>query len=95
MTEHWAVVPEKTTEHWLQVRDPAGWYSAYVRWDGCIGFYRLYNNPLPEGAEAEQARWEEDDHDYLHICDLDDEIARLQALREAARQHFGPGWPHD
>ena len=71
----------------IQLDDPDGWYSAKVKFDGCVDFYRYHNWPkgkAPAGRE-EMA-------DYIHICDIDDTIARLQAIKKAAIQHFEE-WP--
>lgn len=86
----WKVVPEKTEDHWLEVVDPDGWYSAVVKWDGCVHFRRYHNIPLqdrPSGKEHMELE------DYLHMCDIDEEIERLQKLKEAALKHFGEDWP--
>ena len=34
----------------------------------------------------------ESDKDYIHICDVDDMIARLVKLKEMAKAHFGEDW---
>ena len=85
MAELW----EKTdsTPHRLVVQDPEKWYDADVRSDGCIDFTRYFNFPLD---------WPERDEDdvdcYIHICDIDDFIARLKALKQMAIEHFGDSW---
>jgi hypothetical protein len=72
----------KTVEHhWLDLEDPDGWYYASVKWDGCIHLYRCWNEPHSE-----------EERDYYHICDIDYEIERLQALKEEALKHFGRDW---
>lgn len=84
MTEPlWVVIPERTQPHWLEVIDPEGWCKASVKWDGCIHFDKFYNAPYPDG-----------EREYMHICDLDDLIKRLQALKLEAQKHFGDKWPH-
>ena len=72
-----------------------GWYWAQVRFDGCIHFYRAYNYPIPDDATDVP----DDDGpargfmtDYIHICDIDEEIDRLQRLKAAAIAHFGEDW---
>jgi len=92
MTTKWKILPEKTTETWLQVEDPEGWYGAIVKWDGCIHFDAYANVPIHErtGDPKEEHR---ELVDYIHICDIDDMIARLQDLREVAVSHFGEKWP--
>lgn len=74
-------------DHWIDLRDPEGWYTASVRWDGCIQLYRYWNYPHEPGVDRDG------DCDYSHICDIDDEISRLQALKAKAIEHFGEGWP--
>jgi hypothetical protein len=87
MPKYWEMAPEQGDEGVvLRLVDPEGWYEAYVKWDGCVDFMRLHNVPLPYTGEPTQGR------DYIHFCDLDEEIERLQALRELARLEFGEGW---
>lgn len=81
MERLWEINEEKTQDHWLEVQDPEGWRSAVVRFDGCIHYYRYYNEPFSKR-----------DVDYLHICSIDDEIERLTALRKEAIEFFGEDW---
>ena len=83
MSSFWRSTDE-TTEHILLLEDPEKWYDANVRFDGCINFRRFYNQPKGEA--------EEDDSDYIHICEIDGFIARLQELKELAKKHFGRDW---
>lgn len=56
--------------------------SMVVSWGGrgcCVHLHSYSNGAMP-GDEGR-----EDDVDYLHICDLDDFIEELQALRAAMR----------
>jgi hypothetical protein len=92
MAELWTVDKEKTQEHWLEVADPEGWYHAVVKWDGCIELERYFNIPATEDPERSDPAAEADCG--YHICDLDAEIARLQALKAEARKHFGEHWPY-
>jgi len=85
----WEIDSEKTKDHWLELKDPEGWYSAVVKWDGCIHLYRYFNSPM--GSEYHKETHDEN-IDYIHICDVDDMIARLVALKEKALGHFGDGW---
>lgn len=80
----WRTVSDKTNDAWLEVDDGEGWWSAFVKWDGCLEVTRYFNVPYGEGNE--------DNESTIHICDLDEFIARLEALRALARQHFGD-WP--
>jgi hypothetical protein len=66
--------------------DPDGWWEAGVRFDGCVHLRHYSNRPRTDPERRLE------DEDYIHICDLDDAIARLVALREAAQSHFGQ-WP--
>lgn len=85
MPEYWEVVPGGSDPSTLlSAKDPQGWRSAKVKRDGCIDYYRYFE--LPMGVDA---RNDEQESDYLHICDLDEEIARLQALRELISKRGG------
>jgi len=67
--------------------DPDNWYRAEVCWDGCIEFYRAFNSPLSSEKE-----YPEQLIDNIHICQIDDMIERLQALKKAAIEFFGEDW---
>lgn len=41
-----------------------------ARWDGCVDIYRFFNG---KGEE---------DQNHLHICDIDEMIAKLQRVRQ-------------
>ena len=83
----WVMVPEKTHEYWLEVKDPDGWYSASIKFDGCIHYHRYYNSPMDTPDR------DEEDVDYIHICDIDGEIERLRSLKLMALGFFGSKWP--
>lgn len=53
--------------------------DAAVKWDGCVNLWRTYDGPK--------------ERDYIHICDLDEYIEQLIALRDAAKAHFKDNWP--
>lgn len=80
---------KEARQHCLKLKDPEGWYTAAVKWDGCIHFNRYFNAPHKEG----ETRLEHETDDYLHICDIDDLIERLQALKAEAKKHYGEKWP--
>ena len=82
---YWNVVKEKTQDHWLELRDPEGWFSAVVKWDGCIHLYSYANISLNDRKDG----YEDTCDDYMHICDLDDFEKCLKELREQATKHFG------
>lgn len=82
----WEIDKEKTEDHWLEVNDPKGWYHAVVKWDGCVHLNRLHNVPLPITNKHPQLV------DYIHFCNLDEEIERLQNLRDKAKEFFGEDW---
>lgn len=54
------------------------WWYASVKWDGCIELIHRHNDPTG------------DDKDQMHICDIDDMIATLQALKAEAKKVLGP-----
>jgi hypothetical protein len=85
VSNEWQVSPEPDpVSEWLSIEDPDGWWEARVRRDGCFELYRGFNEPHSTDGE----NWEQ-----IHICDLDDLITRLQALKAMAQSHFGE-WPN-
>ena len=88
MSEHWKVIPEKTQDHWLEIEDPEGWYSAIARFDGCVHFYHYGNIPLSSSPDRKDSACCDD---YIHICDIDEMIERLQSLKKVAQEHFKGG----
>lgn len=50
-----------------------------VRRDGCVHIYKHYELPAL-------------DSDYVHICDLQEFIDRLEALKARAIETFGEHW---
>jgi hypothetical protein len=71
----------------LELKDRDGWWSAIVKWDGCIHFYRYHNEPMKDHGENVG-----DMVDYLHICDIDELINGLQELKARAIGKFGNDW---
>ncbi|SRR5579872_4302459 len=65
--------------------DGQHWLHAGLRFDGCVHFTRAYNSPFPKEND--------DDQDYIHICDIDEMIKQLTLLKQAALKHFGEDWP--
>lgn len=83
MSEQWEVISKKSSGYTLEIKDPEGWRSARVRWDGCVHYYRYFNTPL--GMDAKN---DNEENNYIHICDIDEEIARLQSLKRLATNWF-------
>ena len=87
----WLIDPEdENFDHWVNLRFVDAldeglehWYAASVKWDGCIHFWRAYNERFLKFADNKQ-----DNCDYIHICDLDDYIEKLVMLRDAAKKYF-------
>jgi hypothetical protein len=79
----WEIDEAKSADHWLELNDPKGWRSAIAKWDGCVHYYRYFNTP--RGMDTKN---DEEEGDYLHICNIDEEIARLQALKRIAANYF-------
>lgn len=71
--------------HFTTLTDGIGWWEARVVNGGCFDLTRYHNDPFGGG--------DDDNVDRIHICDLDDLIERLQALKVAAKSHFGEAWP--
>src|SRR6266702_4209015 len=82
MSQFWKVIPEKSSEFTVEIEDPEGWRSATVKWDGCVNYSRYFNTP--KGMDVGN----DEDCDSIHICSIDEEIARLQALKRVAYNYF-------
>jgi hypothetical protein len=85
----WEINKEKTEDHWLELNDPDGWYKAVAKWDGCIHFNSYSNISLHEDPERKSHQCCDN---YIHICDVDVFIERLQQLKLQAKKHFGDDW---
>lgn len=70
---HWKYQDVQSSSASMDVITNNGEWTADVRFDGCVNLRRLY----PGG-----------DHDYLHICDLEEFISQLQELLEMEKAHF-------
>jgi hypothetical protein len=90
MAELWQKEPPKDgddQDYGVTFRDPDGWWRARTDWQGCTHLYSYANVPYQDGQDEDEG-----DHpqlvNYLHICDIDDLVARLHALKAAAQAHF-------
>jgi len=79
---------------WINAREPNGWYVARVKYDGCVDFYRYHNQPCPPECTGGEEQPHPTMIDYIHLCDIDQEIERLQALKKLAMEKFGEDWPN-
>ena len=88
-------IPEQdgaeTSQYWMNFRDSEGWWSGFVKWDGCIEINRYYNLPM-DYPDRDSLPAGQGEPDNIHICDLDDYITMLQGLRDLAKEHFGKDW---
>ena len=80
----WQEVAEEGNDYYLVLRDADHYYEARIKYDGCFEFVRAHNEPLPELPEPTSQMI-----DQIHICDVDDMIARLQELKRLAFVKFG------
>lgn len=106
MAGEWKTYPTGNVRDWnidLEIRhwEPGQEYPpkehppqmrADVRRDGCVHLQSFSNGADPEQDTAERVA---EDTDYMHICDLEQHIRRMQELLEKARAHFGARWPEE
>jgi len=84
---------DKNLNYWVDLvldDDNDNWYKCSVRWNGCIHFWRAYNDPFNHVDRKK------DDIDYIHICELDEFIEILTKLRDTAKKYFASHdrtWP--
>lgn len=91
--EHtWTEVKDEIHPHYIELKyniDEFGEYPALasVKKYGCINLWECGGHSFPiVDRDSESV-------DYRHICEIDEEIRMLEALRDAAKQHFGDEWP--
>jgi len=74
---------------WITFESPDGYWRAEIVRSGCIDINHSFNVPLQDdNCESVLQRL----IDYIHICNIDDMIARLEALKAAAQDFFGEDW---
>ena len=77
----------ESDEGYLHLDDREGWWRYGVRFDGCVHIISYSERPFFDVYGEQQA------HDYLHICNLDQFIADLLEIKRKAIAHFGdPYW---
>lgn len=90
MNKYWKLDKAGSHEHWMEIVDvqcgESVWWTAAVRFDGCIHLNCYGNIPYVKGEKRDSEACD----DYIHICDLDQYIERLQEMREIAREYLGP-----
>lgn len=90
----------KAEDHWLDVisndiedDESYHYWHASVTANGCIHLHHADNEPYSaEAGFSNKQRACEQQDSYIHICDLDEYIKRLTALRDIAKKHFGEEW---
>ena len=92
MRNGWQFVKGIEESHWLDLywfQNDEPWAKASIKWDGCIHFNQVSNEPYDLTTDkVKEIQLEE----YLHICDIDDFIEQLKQLKKAGQEHFGE-WP--
>lgn len=83
-SKYWTLV--ESTDWTCNLVDPEGHYGAYIKGDGCVNLWG-YDNPKVDRSVSGPTYRGEDDF-YEHICDIDERITRLIALREMAIRYF-------
>lgn len=87
MSDLWERVEDKdgppNSEWSATFHSPEKDWSAWVKRDGCIELRHYFN-----GRAADDGIGGGEDVDGLHLCSIDEMIARLQALKEQAVAHF-------
>jgi hypothetical protein len=87
MEEKLIIDENKSSEYWLELNSEYKDYHVIAKWDGCVHFYRAYN-----GTDASDSQNQEE-KDYIHICDIDEFIKMLQEVKEKAQKWYdNPEW---
>ena len=86
MSDEYWVLDKQDERYYVDLKDPDGHWEAHVKWDGCIDLREFANTPNSPGRTPDPC------DTYIHICNLDDFIMRLLALKLAAKTHLGSDW---
>lgn len=80
------VVIKRINDACIDVYDANGWWSAGVKWDGCIDFYSYANISYWDDPE----RKDKDCCDnYIHLCEGgNDMIETIKILQEIGKREF-------
>ena len=76
-------------EGWIDLEitgDIEGHWEANVREDGCVNLRKFWRKGEPLDHISAAGK------DYIHICKLEEAIARLEAIRATARLKWGETW---
>lgn len=83
-------VQDKEESH-IKFVDRGHGFIAVAKFDGCI--HLNHSNEVCWEDGEEEKILQDDQTQYLHICDVDQMIDFLTKLREQAKSHFGQNWP--
>lgn len=59
-----------------------GFDEVTLKWDGCIVYRKAWNGFKPNEDETGE------NTNYIHICDIDEMIAKLESLKRIGAKHF-------
>jgi uridine kinase len=59
--------------------------SVSIKWDGCVHLHKYWNGYTVDDPHSEEKA---NNSDYIHICDIDEMIEKLQELKEVAKVKF-------
>ena len=55
------------------------------KWDGCVDYNKFSNGYT---VDDEDSKSKAESADYIHICDIDDMIEKLQEIKKIAEENF-------
>lgn len=59
--------------------------SVSFKWDGCINYHKYENGYTVDDEYSEDRN---KTSQYIHICDINDMIEKLQEIKKIAEEHF-------
>jgi len=65
----------------IEVRNEYNDLKIHIKWDGCIDISKYWNGTSPENND-------EDNTDYIHVCEVKEFIKELQSVVNIAEKNF-------
>lgn len=66
------------------LRDESNTTEVSFKWDGCIDLRRYFNGCTADDKWSKEV---EANSDYIHICDINDAIEKLEEIREFMKEY--------
>lgn len=71
---------KEKSEHHLSLESPCGYWTAHIKWDGCLDLVHSNGQPIDECDPASIQT--------MHVCDVAEFIVKLAEVCALAEEHL-------